>query len=598
MINIGFPIFSYLEDDNNEILTKIEVNHFNIVRILSNEPECEEFVSQLNNVILKKKENFDLIEKVLKHCAFSIAIDTFRKSDILIRACEKENENEPVLRWLLTMEIDTCVQDNKGMTALMHAARKPNLLFVVQYLIYNCNACINLTDHDGNTALFHAIRNIEAFKALLNANTNVNHINKQKDTVLLHCCKSDIVEPVKHISFNSNVDVNITDKEGRNAAMYLVENGRYHEFQLLTGTNIDLDYRNEKDETLLSILIRSIYRPEVKEENSDYIIPCIKILMILIQMDCNFNISIDKEGNTPLMFFIMIEDVYTVHYMLTFCRTLNVSTKNKNGESAFSLSLKLGNKNLIELLMNHPTFDFSDVDQNGNNLLMLYSLLNNTNIIRKVLDRNPTLLNQTNVKGEHALIIATKLQSLEVVKIFLENNVYIDQQDNFGNTALHYAVQMNLPEIINALAYSHADINIKNSKDQSPYDLAKASSDPKILDYLEHPTPIKFSKPQKKGKLFSIKKITKRSSSRKRSYNERSNEYLNVKNYNDVIAFSINDHENPYQPLKNANSHLEMETYGYKDAIQPETGVSKNMLRKAMALETLTAILELTEKFI
>ncbi|ORX44870.1 ankyrin [Piromyces finnis] len=597
-LKIGFPIFSYLKNDNQDCYSKIELNKFKIEKYLENEIECKDFVNKLNEVILEKEENFDIIEKVLKHESFSLALYEFKESDILIKACKKENE--AVLHWLLTMEINSCVKDSKGMTALMYAAEKPCLLFVVQYLIYNCNVCIDLTDNNEENAIFHAVHNIEAFKAILNTNIDINHLNKQKDTVLLYCCKNDIPEPIKFLSYNTNIDVNIIDEKGRNAAMYLVEKGQYHEFQLLTGRNIDLDYRNEKDETLLSILVNAIYQKN-EEDDSKYIIPYLKILMILVQVDCDFNIPIDNEGNTPLMFFIMIEDIYSVYYIITFCHFLNIAMTNNNGESAFSLSVKIGNKSLIEILMNHPTFDFSYTDQNGNNLLMLYSILNNSDIIKKVLERNIDLLNKTNKKGENALIIATKLFCNEVIKTLVEYNINLNQQDEFGNTALHYAVQLNIPKIVNTLAYAHADKYIKNYENQTPYDIAKNNNNEKIIDVLEHPVPFKASKPQKKNKVFSLKKFIKKGSKQKNKDNNNNNtiEYIDLNHCNDIINFDFNNnHKNLYQPMKCTNTlnELEMKTYGFENAIE-KRGISKTILRQALALEVITQILDTAGNF-
>jgi len=495
-------------------------------------------------------------------------------------------------------------------------------------------------------------------------------LNHQKDTVLLHCCKNDILDPIRFLSFKPDLEVNQVDQEGRNAAMYLVENGRYHEFQLLTGCNIDLDYCNEKkNETLLSILIHCIYRKEkdkkkaieramekekseeksrwnnrIKkninktkiwkkddskkneekeddgdsnsqkndnekevteeedsydyDENSEYIIPYIKILMNLVQMECNFNISIDEEGNTPLMFFIMIEFVYSVHYIVSYYRKLNVSLQNKYGETAFSVSLKSNNKSVIEMITNHPSFDFNYKDQNQNNLLMLYSFLNNAEVIKLILDRNKDLLNQTNTKGEHALMIATKLNHVVVVKTLLDYPVQVNQQDHLGNTALHYAVQKSQYDIINALAYAKADIHLKNNENLSPLDLAKTANNKKAIDLLEHPTSKTVTKLKKisKSKTMNFMKFTKKRLDRgERSHSDSSIQYcdMDVDRYKNVMKFTIPQRENLYKPMKRNNSYLEMENYGYRNVIQSASGVRNESVLNALTLVGLATIMDI-----
>eukprot|EP00833_Pecoramyces_ruminatium_P014404 jgi/Orpsp1_1/1188436/evm.model.d7180000064838.2 len=337
--------------------------------------------------------------------------------------------------------------------------------------------------------------------------------------------------------------------------------------------------------------------------------------MILVQMECNFNIAIDEEGNTPLMFFIMIEDIYTVHYIVTYCRDLDVSIKNKKGESAFSLSLKLRNKSLIEIIMNNKSFDFNYFDVNNNNLLMVYSLSNNMNIIKKLLNKNIGLLNQVNNKNENALIIATKLCNKDAVRVFIENNVNVNQQDYLGNTALYYAIEMNCKYIINALVYAHADMNLKNKEGKSALDLAKeVNNSEKLLNILYNPSPIKENnklekRSKSKTKLFSLKKIKKIGSKRSNSsssvssksskFNDNDDEdieYITANRCKDIIDFSLNEEKNTYQPIGNADiiNEIEMETYCYKDILKPETGVTKLVLRQALVLEALAVLLDVT----
>jgi len=597
--NFEYQILSCLTNNDKNCIELIQTNKNEIISCLKEESYCKEFIQKLNSVILKKKDDFALIEKVLRHPAFTEAFNKFRESDILIRACQNDIDNEALLKWLITMEVNDCIQDDNGMTALMYAVKKPSLLFVVQYFIYNNNACVNITDNNDESALFHAVYNIEAFKALIGANIKINQINAKKETVLLYCCKNSILNPIRVISYQPELDINIVDSEGRTAPMYLVEKGHYHEFQLLTGGNIDLDYKNEKGETLLSILVNCIYNPK-NENDEKYIIPYIKLITILVQMDCNFNISIDEEGNTPLMFFIMIEDIYTVNYIVTFSHNLNVSIKNNKGDTAFSLSLKLNNKSLIEIIMNHPSFDFNYIDQHGNNLLMLYSFLSNINIINKVLKRNPNILNQVNDKNENALIIATKLRNSKVIKIFLNNKINIDQQDHLGNTALYYAVQLNIPVIINDLVYAGANLNLKNNDGISPYDLVNSiSSNETLLEIINHPIPYDspnfLQKSKSKSKIFSLKKITKKYSNRRKSNNNKNSiEYFTVENCHDIIEFSIKNDKNLYEPLKNYESIIksEMETYGYKDVIPQKTSAPKSVIRQAVTLEVLVYVLD------
>ncbi|OUM59850.1 hypothetical protein PIROE2DRAFT_30584, partial [Piromyces sp. E2] len=136
-------------------------------------------------------------------------------------------------------------------------------------------------------------------------------------------------------------------------------------------------------------------------------------------------------------------------------------------ETPLIIAAKYGYFDLVRILLLRQA-DPNVQDDQGNTALYYAVDIQNKGIINVlVLDRNHSLLNQTNNKKENALIIATKLHCDKVVRVFLEYHANINQQDIHGNTALHYAVQMNILDIINDLTYSQANITIKNNEGHS-----------------------------------------------------------------------------------------------------------------------------------
>lgn len=537
-------------NNNNDCLNQIDNFKDLIVKCFGENENIEyikDFINKLNNIILQKQNDFSIIETILNNNLFEKVLEELKKSDVLIKACI--NGNEEAAKWLLTMDINTCIRDINGMTALMHAVKKENLLSIVEILLNRDDESIDMEDNNGETALFHSINNMEALNKIINCYSNdINHLNKDKDNVLLYCCKHGIFEPIKILAY-SQVDVNAINNEGKIAAMYLVENGRYNELELIADGKIDLDYRTEEGETVLSILIKKIYNLNGTNDPKS-IIPFIKIFIILVKMDCNFNIPIDEEGNTPLMFFIMIKDLCSIGYLLTFNRRINVSINNKQGENAFSYSLRTNNKGLIERIMRHKSFNFEYYDKNHNNLLMNYITNNNYDMVRELLSCYPKFLNEVNNKQENSLIIATKLQNKTILKMLLTLNPNIIQQDNIGNTALHYAVLKKNLSIINLLAFSGADINIKNNNGQSPLDLAVEMNNRNIITYLQHP--IKDiedeGRNKKKKSLFIIKmKPKNKAHIENKNINVDSLTYSERKN---IIKFELSDNKPKYSPLE------------------------------------------------
>lgn len=98
-------------------------------------------------------------------------------------------------------------------------------------------------DNDGNNALFHALRYTDVLSILVNTKIDVNNINKNYDTVGLYCCKNDIYTPLKSLTMNLNLNVNVKEMMNvKTPAMYLAEKGKYSEMVLLNRRNCSFDY--------------------------------------------------------------------------------------------------------------------------------------------------------------------------------------------------------------------------------------------------------------------------------------------------------------------------------------------------------------------
>ena len=70
------------------------------------------------------------------------------------------------------------------------------------------------------------------------------------------------------------------------------------------------------------------------------------------------------------------------------------------------------------------------------------------------------------------LHLAVKENNEEFVKYFLDKNFSPNEQNIFGETPLHYAMQLKNKNIIELLKKKGGNINIKNNKGITPYDLA------------------------------------------------------------------------------------------------------------------------------
>ncbi|ORX85805.1 ankyrin [Anaeromyces robustus] len=518
-------ILTDLKNKNEACLTKIK-NNKSLIEIYFKDGEKKdleqviEFVEKLNEIILNNSNNnLSLIEKVLHHNSFNLVLSQFRNSTILIKACEKKNIK--VIKWLLTININPYVQDEQGRTALMLSAKDSDLFFVFKKLFNKNDKNLLLKeDNNGETVIFYSVYNLKALKEFVytydsNIDFKYNHKNHQGENVLIYCCKRDILKPIP-ILLDTNVKINIEDNDGNTAGMYLAKNYRHNELRYLDLHSMKCNYRNNRQETLFTSLIHSVYNSEKPLEKRKEIEQYYSTFKLLIEIGCNPNIPFDKDGNTPLMFYIMTHDIIAVQYILEHCSKIDYYLKNKNGQNAFTLALQLHNEYLIKYILRQNYFNtsikeenlfkFEPIDQYNNNILMLYVLENNIKMVKYVVNKDNKLIYEVNNKKENALIIATKLGHKKLVNLLLKMNSPVNQQDILGNTALYYAVDINDSYIVNSLAFYQGDPNIKNRKGKSPLDFAIEIGDKNIIENLLHPTypsPIKNKNNNKLNNKFN-----------------------------------------------------------------------------------------------
>jgi len=567
-------LLSHLKNDDNEYLNTVTENERLIQTYLQNTEKpvhIKSLVDGINDIIVNKNTNFVYIENVLKYPSMKDVLAQFRESEIIIKACQKENFT--ALKWLIKMDINPYVFDENGMISLMYAAKEKSLFFVVEYLLNISKDLVNIVDNNGNNVLFYAVNNPLTLDYLLkfdidiykpnNSNENFVHFafkNSKDSYVVEHLCK-EWKTIIQHI------DLNGPDQTGRTPLMYLLENENYpffitvlqklrYEAKKPVKTSdyvyFNINYRNIlNNESIISIFIKKYYEMcckknyrEVVSKKRDLITTMGMMFALIISYPgFDINMPIDDDDNTPIMFFLMIEDIVAVNFILSYCENVDLGIKNKKGINASILTLKIKNENVImQQLIKHKTFDSQFIDQYNNNILVYSILMDNAVAFTEIINEHPKTLEYVNNKKEDAIIIATKLGYLEKIKSSSFLNINLNHQDGLGNTALFYAVNMRNIYDINLLAYYHADLTIKNNQGISPMDQAVQIGEEKLIKYMENPKiPYKMKEKLEKGKSKGL-------FSKKNSSIDKTDDY--IKNY------QVNNFKEEYKSvIENCNSN-------------------------------------------
>jgi len=439
------------KDCNKTIINnKILINkYFNVDGNLT---VIKGFVDRLNDAILKAKK-YDAVKKLLKEPCMSKILNEFRESTILVRACKERNKK--ACKWLLTMDINPIVRDEKGKIALMYASDYWSLEDVAEKISNMDKELVNITDNDGNTALFYSVKIKNTFEKLVKLNINTNYKNKNGDTIFTHVCRHHKPKLLNSlIYYHKDIDFAVVNNDGKTGAMYLAESDNYTKLRQLyfSGVDLNLFYKNKNNETIVSHTINRIY-DRFKHSNfhdkyvdhytddnfkngKDYKDAklCARTINALIDIGCDFNCIVDGDGNTPMSFFLMIKDYVSAINLLRHCKTMDLNICNKYGVSAayiashltkddFSslnnikehLFVEISYKKFQKELINYPSFnsemlnEFNDIPYceilpyaQPDRVLSLQAALSEGYLARNGEDGNPDLFDR--VFGTYLII--------------------------------------------------------------------------------------------------------------------------------------------------------------------------------------------------
>ena len=230
--------------------------------------------------------------------------------------------------------------------------------------------------------------------------------------------------------------IDLLDTKNRTPLIYHIEKANENGALLLIENGANIKLRNK--EGLDAVLLAS--------EAGMY-----KVLQELIKNDIDLNVR-SQNGQTAAMMFCSNEKNKRNRQSkkilsMIFASNANIATRNSKGLDALSICLSAGNLTASKMLIEF-----------GAPLTNRYE--NGRSILQQALDK---MLEQK-----------LDLQSMrDVLSLLFQQKIDVNTQDDYGNTILHDAVANDLVAIIPDLIKYGALGNIKNSNNQTAYDIAE-----------------------------------------------------------------------------------------------------------------------------
>jgi ankyrin repeat protein len=184
----------------------------------------------------------------------------------------------------------------------------------------------------------------------------------------------------------------------------------------------------------------------------------------------------DEDGETALHFAASESNVNAVQKLIEKGANPNIFDKNKMSPLHIAAMQRDVNP-IIDLLLAHPKVKVDDVDGKGHTALHLAASESNVNAVQKLIEKgaNPNIFDKWGQSLLH--VAAWERDGIAVIDLLLahpkvEVIKFIDDVDEDGQTALHFAAYKSNVKVVKNLINKGANPNIYDKRGQSPLHLA------------------------------------------------------------------------------------------------------------------------------
>jgi len=226
---------------------------------------------------------------------------------------------------------------------------------------------------------------------------------------------------------NSDIDINIKDKNNNYIISYAVINNRLDIIKVLIKKSARIDILDSDDRTILYYPIKYGYNDIL-----DYLLEVNKELIGVNIINIR-----DKNSKTPLHYSIVNKNIYALNKL--FENGANPNYTDIKGYNLLHHAVFTRDENICKIVIPHIA-NINMVTLSGDTALHFSCNLQLIDISKMIIDAKINVNIQDYQHEFTPLHYAVNLNLIDLVEYLLKNNANPNMQDIFGNTVIHYAI--------------------------------------------------------------------------------------------------------------------------------------------------------------
>ena len=367
-------------------------------------------------------------------------------------------------------------KDRNGQNALHLAASLGNVSAVTTIL--ELSLPLNIKDSKGYTALDIAYGSPESYNHALvaekliqagysSSNEAFSYFSAAIRSSNANIRFSDGLSPLHFASrfghkgfaqllLERKADVNAKDASGTTPLHEAARGGYLDIMRFLIQSGALVNAQDAKGNSALHIVMPSLVRFDG--------------IQLLLENGATANLK-DNHGEAPLHICITLDMGKDIASLLV-SKGANINIRNTRGETPLHIAVKLDRKDYIPFLLDKQADIFAD-DTDGKTPFDVALALNNSTLSELITEQTVQLSDN---KGNDLLHIATLNGApAKIIAQIIDSKGSVHSRNKAGDTALHFAVELDEREIGELLITRGADIFAVNAKGESPLYLALKS---------------------------------------------------------------------------------------------------------------------------